>query len=72
MKYLKCTFVFILIWYISSTGFCLFLQKLFYLIQSNDSYIKIYSILYLTVFIQNLSCFSAQLHFQASFEKNYF
>ena len=55
-KYLEWTIVLVIIWYISSTGFSLFLQDYLNSVKANANNIDIYSIICLAVFIQNLSC----------------
>ncbi|CAF3719808.1 unnamed protein product [Rotaria sp. Silwood1] len=53
----KSTLVLILIWYISSVGFALFLQKYFNSVSSyNKNNRDVFSIICIAAFIQNLSC----------------
>lgn len=55
-KYLEWTIILVIVWYISSTGFSLFLQDYLNSVKANANDIDIYSIICLAVFIQNLSC----------------
>ncbi|UJR14336.1 hypothetical protein I4U23_001332 [Adineta vaga] len=52
--YFQCTIILVCIWYTASVGFNLYLQKLF---NRNQHTEDIYSLVCLTAFIQNLTCF---------------
>ena len=56
MRFLEWTLILVIVWYISSTGFSLFLQEYYYLVKLNEINVNIYSIVCLAIFIQSFSC----------------